>query len=251
MHILAAFVIFLAFANGFHPISEEKESHAVFVVDPDQRIVLRTPVVTDEIIQFRHLVRQNFDYSCGSAALATLLNAAMGENLTERQVIHGLMEYGDKEQIAARRAFSLLDMKRFVNVLGYDSAGYKAKMENLLDPQYWPAIVPIKIFDYRHFVVFRGAYGGHVFIADPWRGNSSYTEEQFASMWYDNVMFLVSNGEKKHPNLLRLRTEDLRYIDEDTARYFVFDQEKPFNTPRDTQVPVKDGVPAGGYFYKP
>lgn len=251
MHILAAFAIFLAFTSSFIPLSEEKEQHTVIVADPDQRIVLRAPIIADETIHFRHLVRQSFDYSCGSAALATLLNASMGEKFTERQVIHGLMEYGDKEQIAARRAFSLLDMKRFVNVLGYNGAGYKAKMENLLDPQYWPAIVPIQIFDYRHFVVFRGVYGGHVFIADPWRGNSSYTQAQFESMWYDNVMFLISDKENRHANLLKLRQEDLRYIDEDTAKYFVFEQEKPFNSPRAMQVPVKDGPPSGGYFYKP
>lgn len=246
MHILAAFIIMMAFVNGFHPLSDEPEDNTPFILHADHHVIARTNIVPQDVIQFRNLVKQSYDFSCGSAALATLLNGHLGENFNEKQVIHGLMQYGDKEQIAARRAFSLLDMKRFVSVLGYKGAGYRATMEDLLTPDYWPCIIPIQIFDYRHFVVFRGVYKNHVFLADPWRGHTSYTLDTFEDMWFQNVMFLVSNGHK-HRNLLRLTEEDLRFIDEDTAKAFVLDEVKPFHIPPELEV----DLPYDGQHYKP
>ncbi|MCK7511119.1 MAG: cysteine peptidase family C39 domain-containing protein [Desulfobacterales bacterium] len=115
-----------------------------------------TPVVLHQDLKPRaeftdaHIVKQQYDYSCGSAALATLLNYYLGENLTERQIIEGLVEYGDKKQIEKLRAFSLLDMKRFVEKLGYKGAGYKAEIADLRTLGK-PCIVPMEIFGYQHF----------------------------------------------------------------------------------------------------
>ena len=158
-----------------------------------------------------NIVKQQFDYSCGSAALATLLNYYLGENFTEEQVIQGLMEYGDIKQLEERRAFSLLDMKRFVTVLGYQGTGYTAELEDLkkLDK---PCIVPIEFFGYRHFVVYRGIYGDHVFFADPFMGNISFTLSEFEEMWHRNIVFIVTDGGVTMDALL-LKEEDLRLVE--------------------------------------
>ena len=63
-------------------------------------------------LQFRNVIRQAYDYSCGSAALTTLLDYYLGRNLEERQVMEGLLRYGEADKIVQRRGFSLLDMKR-------------------------------------------------------------------------------------------------------------------------------------------
>jgi hypothetical protein len=136
--------------------------------------------------------------------------------LTERQIIEGLVEYGDKKQIERLRAFSLLDMKRFVEKLGYKGAGYKAEMADLRTLGK-PCIVPVEIFGYQHFCVFRGIVQDHVFLADPYLGNVSYPVEQFAKMWQRNVAFVVTDGDIIHSALM-LREEDLRYIDLDATR---------------------------------
>ena len=81
--------------------------------------------------KFRNIVRQAYDYSCGSAALTTVLNFYVGRSLTERQVMEGLLHYGESERIVERRAFSMLDMKRLVTALGYPSGGFKAEIEDL------------------------------------------------------------------------------------------------------------------------
>ncbi len=78
------------------------------------------PAVED---QFRGIVRQAYDYSCGSAALTTLLNGYVGTSLTEQQTMSGLLQYGEYQRIIERRSFSLLDMKRFVTAIGLESGG--------------------------------------------------------------------------------------------------------------------------------
>jgi predicted double-glycine peptidase len=164
-----------------------------------------------------HIVKQQFDYSCGSAALATLLNYYLGEKLTERQIIEGLVEYGDKKQIERLRAFSLLDMKRFVEKLGYHGTGYKAEIADL-KVLGKPCIVPVEIFGYQHFCVFRGIVQDHVFLADPYMGDVSYPVEQFSKMWQRNVAFVVTDGDIVHSALM-LKEEDLRFIDLDATRH--------------------------------
>src|SRR5690554_5629811 len=54
--------------------------------------------------KFRNIVRQAYDYSCGSAALTTILNFYLGRNLSERQVMEGLLHYGESERIVQRRS---------------------------------------------------------------------------------------------------------------------------------------------------
>lgn len=84
--------------------------------------VVIKPAIED---QFRGIVRQAYDYSCGSAALTTLLNGYGGLKLTEQQTMTGLLQYGEYQRIIERRSFSLLDMKRFVTALGMNSGGYR------------------------------------------------------------------------------------------------------------------------------
>ena len=58
-------------------------------------------------LQFRNVIRQAYDYSCGSAALTTLLDYYLGRNLQERQVMDGLLRFGEADKIVERRGFSL------------------------------------------------------------------------------------------------------------------------------------------------
>ena len=79
--------------------------------------------------QFRGIVRQAYDYSCGSAALTTLLNGYVGTQLDEQQVMNGLMQFGETDKIVERRSFSLLDMKRFVAALGLESGAIEENLK--------------------------------------------------------------------------------------------------------------------------
>lgn len=214
MQVLIAFIIGMALFSQFHPNIREIPKNEIYMnVGVQQPILIRQSVKSLKELEDQHVVKQEYDFSCGSAALATLLNYYLGEDFSERQVISGLMTYGNQQQIAKRRAFSLLDMKKFVDKLGYRGVGYKADIKDL-ESLKEPCILPIHLLGYRHFTVFRGIHDGHVFLADPFKGNTSYTIATFKDLWFENVIFVVYPNGAPELNALRLTTDDMRYIDE-------------------------------------
>ena len=249
MHVLIAFFIGIAIFSSFHPIIPAPKGELNIADSVDPTITSKHIIKPFTEFQTDRLVKQTYDYSCGSAALATLIKFYLGENFTEKQVIHGLLQYGDAERIKERRAFSLLDMKKFVNALGYEANGYKGNIIDLQQPDFLPCIVPIKIFEYKHFVVVKGVYDGHIFIADTWRGHSSYTLAQFEKIWFDNVMFIVSSKAKIVNHALKLRPDDLLYIDEKTEMSLLF-KENFERTPLDIDQASKE-IPGVRQYYKP
>lgn len=172
--------------------------------------------------QFRGIVKQAYDYSCGSAALTTLLNGYVGEKLNERQTMDGLLKYGEYDRIVERRSFSLLDMKRFVTALGYNSGGYKGQFSDLqkLDK---PAIVPIAYAGFKHFVVFKTYRDGRVFVADPALGNLSFSADHFQEIWDNNTLFIIDPPVGRElPGLLTLQDQDMRIVEDSVIDRFAF-----------------------------
>ena len=178
--------------------------------------------------KYRNIVRQAYDYSCGSAALTTVLKYYLGRDLNERQVMEGLLHYGESERIVERRAFSMLDMKRLVTALGYPAGGFRATIEDLKELDH-PAIVPIQHAGFKHFVVIRAIRDGRVFIADPAVGNFSFTLDQFAEKWDDNVLFIVFPGSDKPFDSLELKEEDLRFVEDRTLTLLMREQLPEFH----------------------
>ncbi|MCK7549887.1 MULTISPECIES: C39 family peptidase [Marinobacter] len=193
-------------------------------------VKLRTDVRLEPLVEqkFRNIVRQAYDYSCGSAALTTVLNHYLGRTLNERQVMEGLLHYGESERIVQRRAFSMLDMKRLVTALGYPSGGFRASIEDLIDLDH-PAIVPIEHAGFKHFVVLRTIRDGRVYLADPAVGNISFTLAQFEEKWNDNVLFIVFPGSDKPLDYLELKEEDLRFVDDQTLTLLALQQAPLFH----------------------
>jgi uncharacterized protein len=169
--------------------------------------------------KYRNIVRQAYDYSCGSAALVTVLNNYLGIAVTEQQAMEGMLEHGEREKIVARRGFSLLDMKRYVAQLGGDAAGFRGDLNDLAKLQQ-PAIVPIDYAGFKHFVVFRGLREGKVFIADPSAGHLVFSTSEFAQLWDRNTLFLLYPPKDKPTTLARLSLTDreLGVVDGDLVR---------------------------------
>lgn len=178
-----------------------------------------TPAAVD---QFRGIVRQAYDYSCGSAALTTLINGYIGANLTEKQTMDGLLRYGEYNRIIERRSFSLLDMKRFVTALGYSSGGYRGELKDLIALDK-PAIVPIAYAGFKHFVVYKGYHEGRIYVADPALGNISFNVDRFAEVWDNNTLFIIELADYQKPqNVLTLSENDMRHVDDATVNHAAF-----------------------------
>ena len=169
--------------------------------------------------KYRHIVRQAYDYSCGSAALVTVMNNYLGIEVSEQQAMEGMLAHGEREKIIARRGFSLLDMKRYLVTLGADAAGFRADLADLAKLTQ-PAVVPIDYAGFKHFVVFRGMRDGRVYIADPSAGHMVFAVDEFAKLWDRNTLFLLYPPKSQPTTLanLSLTDRELGVIDGDLIR---------------------------------
>ncbi len=121
-----------------------------------------------------NIVKQDLDFSCGAASVATLLNNFYGQTLTEEEVLEKL----DKEQMRA----SFEDMRRIMPDLGFEAKGYALSFEQLAQLKI-PIIVYLKYRKDDHFSVLRGIDGNTVLLADPSLGHVSMSRVQFLDAW--------------------------------------------------------------------
>ena len=154
------------------------------------------PVRSMKDMRDQGLVKQRFDYSCGAAALATILRHGFGEKVTERQILVQLFDLlsDEEKKVSREKGFSLLDLQRVARARGYKAQGFR------LEPRYLsrlggPVIVFIEPRGYKHFVVLRGVRGDRVYLADPSRGNLRQPAYTFLESWLQEggkgIIFVV------------------------------------------------------------
>lgn len=141
--------------------------------------------------RFRTTVPQRYDFSCGSAATATLLTYHFGLPVTEAEVFRAMFEAGDKDKIR-KEGFSLLDMRRYLAARGFEADGFELPLEKLTE-EGLPAIVLLNDRGYRHFVVVKGMRDGRVLLGDPARGTRAMSRAKFETLWDNRVLFVVHN----------------------------------------------------------
>ena len=141
--------------------------------------------------RFLSTLRQQFDFSCGSAAVVTLLNFHYGQRVTEREVFSRMFEKGDQAKIR-KEGFSMLDMKRYLATKGFVADGFEQPIERLLQEKL-PAIVLISERGYRHFVVVKGIARGRVLVGDPAMGTRTISLERFRQLRVNDILFVIHN----------------------------------------------------------
>jgi uncharacterized protein len=185
------------------PVAALPSVHVLSEMPPKPR-----PVRSLLEMRRENVVIQTWDLSCGAAALATLLRYGFGDNVTEKEIAHGLMrrsEYIEHPEIVqVREGFSLLDLKRYVQTRGYTGVGLgKLELQDLIE--HAPVMVPVDALGYNHFVIFRGVKGNRVLLADPAWGNRTMTIEKFQRMWLSygdpmgHVGFVVERADGREP----------------------------------------------------
>jgi len=136
------------------------------------------------------VVRQQWDLSCGAAAIATVLTWQLNHPVSEHDVAVAMLRRTSPLLVRARLGFSLLDLKIYAATQGFWAAGYGKMTLADLDKMA-PVIVPTRHFGFRHFVVYRGRRGDRVLIADPSFGNRTLPVETFEADWANNIGFVV------------------------------------------------------------
>jgi len=145
----------------------------------------------------QYIVKQQLDYSCGAAALATLMTYYFGDKTSEQETLQRLSDVLanlSEEQLARKKriGFSLLDLKIVAQQKGYDAAGFKLTLDQLRQ-LVAPVIVYVHPLGYHHFAVLRGIAGDRVFLADPGRGNLRMSLARFSEE-YGGVIFVLGKA---------------------------------------------------------
>ncbi|MGY3266498.1 C39 family peptidase [Lysobacter sp. HA35] len=156
---------------------------------PGQRYSV--PVTSLKEARFRTTVRQQYDFSCGSAAAATLLTFQYGHPVSEAEVFQQMFSTGDPRRIR-KEGFSMLDMRRYLASQGFEADGFQLPLDKLAE-EGLPAIVLLNDRGYRHFVVVKGIRGERVLLGDPSRGTRAMPRNQFERLWDNRVLFVVHN----------------------------------------------------------
>ena len=94
------------------------------------------PVMSIREARFQRTLHQQYDFSCGSAAVATLLSHHYADPVTEQFVFEQMYLHGDQQKIR-REGFSLLDIKRFLATRGFLADGFQLPLEKLADGFRW------------------------------------------------------------------------------------------------------------------
>jgi len=139
--------------------------------------------------KFRNTIRQKYDFSCGSAAVATLLTYQYGYPLSEQTAFAQMYAHGNRAKIN-KEGFSLLDIKQFLQANGFEADGFRVPLEKLAQ-EHLPAIALIEDKGYHHFVVIKGLLYGRVLIGDPALGTRSIPRDRFDKLWKDKLLFVI------------------------------------------------------------
>ncbi len=154
-----------------------------------QTWMIRQPVKSMKELKFANIIRQKTDFSCGAAALATILTYFyQDQKVTEESIVRWLIENGDREMIR-QRGFSLLDLKHYAERAGYRAAGYRVPVDKL-ERLRIPTIALLNVRGYSHFVVLNAVRNGRAFVADPAMGHRVVPLAEFAAGW-NGLVFAV------------------------------------------------------------
>lgn len=171
--------------------------------------------------KFNRVVRQEHDFSCGSAAIATLLSYHYRTPRNENAVFEEMIAEGDAKRIR-EQGFALEDMQRYLARHGFQSGGFRAPLDILVKAGV-PAIVLVNTQGYAHFVVVKGVSQNAVLVGDPALGVSSMTRDAFEEIW-SGVMFVIID----HDSAGR---EFFNHADE--WQHWQVDPDAPFDVARD------------------
>lgn len=150
------------------------ESHASSIVFESQTIQGTLPVKTWKMQRDSRIVKQEKDFSCGAASIATILSEYYQRPTTEKEVLE-LLGKGDFKA-------SFADMQQALPQLGFKGVGLATSWEQLSSLKI-PVILYVKQRKVDHFTVVSGINDTHIKLSDSSLGNKILTRGQFKDIW--------------------------------------------------------------------
>ncbi|PAF42014.1 C39 family peptidase [Helicobacter sp. 11S03491-1] len=156
----------------------------------EDNIFLQKPLKSWIEFKNDNLVRQQYDYSCGSASIATILKYYYNDgNITERDVIDGILKSKgyDRTQNEVLKegdnVISFLDLSEYAKSKGFKALGFGVDFESLSKLKI-PVIIFVSVRDIDHFSVYKGMDEEYAYLSDPSFGNIKIRLAIFKEMFY-------------------------------------------------------------------
>ena len=134
------------------------------------------------------VVKQQRDFSCGVAALATYLGLYLNTSVSEAELLQLLQLRGDDWGLPEdwrEQGVSYATLIALATYHGVQAAGLAVTPERLMSLRV-PAIVRLQVDGVAHFSVLRGIdRAGRLHLADPSWGNRQLSSDRFLTMWLD------------------------------------------------------------------
>jgi predicted double-glycine peptidase len=132
------------------------------------------------------VVKQQFDYSCGSAALATLLSFGLDDQVSEQDLLRALLEPLSAPDLAKleHQGLTLTALQKLARARGHRAQGFRIESSQLAALTR-PVIVFIRPNGFPHYAVLKGVRGDRADLADPTLGNLRLPLYQFLAQWAD------------------------------------------------------------------
>ncbi|RDU71927.1 peptidase C39 [Helicobacter aurati] len=156
--------------------------------------VLQKNITSWTQIRDGNLIKQKYDYSCGSASLATILNYYYHFEIGEKEILDSILlskgidsskkeEIENDEELRKEANLSFLDLANYAQKKGMKALGLALTLESLAKLKA-PVIIYVKIRDNEHFTVYKGIDKHFVYLADPSFGNIKVSLKKFQEMFY-------------------------------------------------------------------
>lgn len=182
------FIILLSLSSYANIILHQKE------------FTIKKPIKSWIEFKNENLTRQEYDYSCGSASLSTILKYYYNLDIGEKEILDDILkskgyDITKKEKLEEKdMGLSFLDLANYSKEKGFKAFGLALDL-NELKKLKAPVILFVKIRKSEHFTIYKNMDQNYVYLADPSFGNIKVKISKFKEMFYQRE-------DLKHPGKL-------------------------------------------------
>ena len=135
-----------------------------------------------------NVVMQRKDFSCGAAALATMLNYYFGQEVSEQAIIDSIIAKSSEAEIEILKTegFSFTQLRDEAVRRGFETEIDTFPLDRIHKFPI-PMIVYVEKHGFKHFAVLKGVRNGEAFLADPSRGNLQLHFDEFVKEWKNSA----------------------------------------------------------------
>jgi ABC-type bacteriocin/lantibiotic exporter with double-glycine peptidase domain len=133
-------------------------------------------------LDWNYLYRQRFFNDCGPAVIQTLLSRQSKYVFQEE-----IATYISDEAIKNNKGITLADFDKLATQYGLPGSWVHVNDLSRLNEVPTPFVAHLTKWDIGHFVIVDSVGYGYVLVADPSKGNTIYSTEEFFKLWSDRI----------------------------------------------------------------